>query len=302
MKAFNWKFAVRAFFVVVGLDAAIIVLGRMTYGVWPDIAWPIVNFPGLALVYIWVSTPPMHADQLAEWEVTLLGIGGGLFSAFVWATVAGYFFRRQHCLKIIITLPFVVFVTYIATFLCCWFLSPTTVTYWKSGKVREVRFLAIDDTWRPALRFMERVCGYSCYQYAGGTVSSEYVYTKVIPSAGLSLPFTNTPSALARQIADADHIVVKYAFSSEHTNFNYEISADRTREIVHAISSAKCDLHSKTRWEWNLQFYKGTNYLATVPLSGDHFLADNDEFGDGTKTLWELSLDIISELVRGLHP
>jgi hypothetical protein len=182
MKIFSWKLAARVFLVVVGLDAALLILGWLTYDHWlVDITWWIVNSPGFAFDFI--LFPPIAAKwDLTEWDLMLLLMSGGLFSAFVWSSVAGYVFRREHGLKIAIGTPLALIGIYIGTFSCCWFLSPSQVTLWQGRKVHEVSFRAIDDRiWKPAFWFVEHVCGYENYQYAAGMENGDiYVFTRFL--------------------------------------------------------------------------------------------------------------------------
>jgi hypothetical protein len=194
MKTFSWKLAVRVFLVIVVIDVALFVLDWLTYGHWlVDIAWWVVNSPGFALDFI--LFPLMAAKwDLVEWELTLLMMGGGLFSAFVGSTVAGYVFRREHGLKIAIGTPFVLIGIYIGTFSCCWFLSPSQVILRQDRKVREVSFRTIDDgIWRPAFWFVEHVSGYENYQYAAGMENGDiYVFTKFLDEPNEQEPKATT--------------------------------------------------------------------------------------------------------------
>jgi len=195
MKTFRRKLAVCVFLVIVGLDVALFLLYWLTDDHWlVDIAWWIVNSPGFALDFILFSLTAARWD-LVEWELVLMMMGGGLFSAFVWSVVAGHFFRRGHGLKIAIGTPLVLIGIYFGTFSCCWFLSPSQVILRQDRKVREVSFRTIDDRiWRPAFWFVEHFCGYANYQYAAGMENGDiYVFTKFLDAPNELRPNATAP-------------------------------------------------------------------------------------------------------------
>ncbi|GEM_PF-3379763 len=174
-KTFSWKLSAYVFLTVVGLDVALFVLDGLTYGsLSVQLAWWIINFPGFPLFNLLLP-------RMAGWSSVLI-VGGGLLSAFIWSILAGCFFRREHALKIAISAPVVLISFYIGTFSCCWFLSPSSVGSWQGRKVHSVAFQTGIDRkiWDPAFWFVEHVCGYENYESAGGIESSIFVFTKFL--------------------------------------------------------------------------------------------------------------------------
>jgi hypothetical protein len=94
-----------------------------------------------------------------------------------------------------------------------------------------------------------------------------------------------TPTNLANQIASADCIIVTNSNFPQYAGFSLVLSGNKAKELVQDISSARCyTLQTDPGWlpDWELQFYKGTIYLASVPFVGDGFI------GDGGKQQWPM--------------
>ena len=93
-------------------------------------------------------------------------------------------------------------------------------------------------------------------------------------------------SKLAHQVAGADRIVIRDRTAHPHSklsDFRFSIAGDKVGEVVRAISSAKCLGRAPVTlsiWNWELRFYRGTNFLATVDFQGDVFLVDGGEGGE----------------------
>jgi hypothetical protein len=92
-----------------------------------------------------------------------------------------------------------------------------------------------------------------------------------------------TPTNLANQIASADYIIVTNSMVPQYAGFSLVLSGNKAEELVRDISSARhYTLQTDPGWlpDWELQFYKGTIYLASVPFIGDGFI------GDGGNQQW----------------
>ena len=107
-------------------------------------------------------------------------------------------------------------------------------------------------------------------------------------SQGLSPPplaslASTTPTNPAGRIAAANLIVV----TREDSQFSYALSGDKASRIVDAISSGRAltgPLIPRIQCDWELRFYEGTNFLASVYFaesfySGDGELLYKDESG-----------------------
>jgi len=115
------------------------------------------------------------------------------------------------------------------------------------------------------------------------------------------------PTALGHQIADADHIVARHYLVAqrrdrvppEMLNFSVTITGDDVHTIVNAISGS-----SKEGWEsvcnptWELQFYKGSNWLANVDFGCELVYVDGAQFEDHTGTLEKLERAIEAQTHR----
>lgn len=100
-------------------------------------------------------------------------------------------------------------------------------------------------------------------------------------------------AGLVRRIAGADCIVVtnRYASSSEpESNFTVRVSGRKVDSIVRAVASAHPLVGTSTRcmYDWQLQFFKSTNFLGQVGFQGEFLLDHATEYEDGTGTLQKL--------------
>ena len=110
-----------------------------------------------------------------------------------------------------------------------------------------------------------------------------------IPEACSTTPAYLTPTNLILRIANTDHIVATNWFDATHGDlgFGVTISGDKVWEIVRAISAAKKYPNqpvTESIWDWELQFYKGTNQLDAIHFQESVFLADG-EYDDETGVL-----------------
>jgi len=100
---------------------------------------------------------------------------------------------------------------------------------------------------------------------------------------------------LKHLIARADRIVAVNG-ALEHT-----ISGKSAKNVVRAISSARpfspCDCDS----DWDLKFYRNTNYLATVRIYDNLFEFENEQYYDTSGTLESLYWDALAEREPGVR-
>ena len=96
-----------------------------------------------------------------------------------------------------------------------------------------------------------------------------------------------TPTHFISQIASADHIVVTNCLAGHQrapkwASFSMTITGRDAKKIIHAISTLREPTYgvggpmSATFYEWQLQFYRGTELLGTADLSWDLVLCDGE--------------------------
>jgi len=113
-----------------------------------------------------------------------------------------------------------------------------------------------------------------------------------------------TPTKLAHQIADTDHIIATYYHRTGHvppeiSEFSITITGDDARQIVRAISQSTSDgTQTLCMPEWELQFYKGTNRLAAVGFGCSLVWVNRAEFRDESGTLEKLDHAIYAQTRR----
>jgi len=98
----------------------------------------------------------------------------------------------------------------------------------------------------------------------------------------------HAPTHLIGQIKSADHIVVTNLFAGvrhdSQSSFSTTITGHEVQTIIHAISSLRAPTYdiptpmSSMLYEWQLQFYRGTELLGTADLSDDLVLCDGGEY------------------------
>jgi hypothetical protein len=94
----------------------------------------------------------------------------------------------------------------------------------------------------------------------------------------------HAPTHLISQIASTDHIVVTNLFAAHGgSHFSMTITGYEATRIVHAISSLRAPTYdiptpmSSMLYEWQLQFYRGTELLGTADIS-DRLVLCGDEY------------------------
>jgi hypothetical protein len=109
-------------------------------------------------------------------------------------------------------------------------------------------------------------------------------------------PLTHSGAAnLAERLTSADRIVATNWLSaaSGKPRIRLEVPEYQVSRIVKAVSSAE-RLQGLTHslMDWELQFFRGTNYLGVIRFQGSLFLADHAEYRDKTGVLDKLYTDL----------
>ncbi len=97
---------------------------------------------------------------------------------------------------------------------------------------------------------------------------------------------TQPTTKLARQLSSADRLVV----TNRHYAFGATITGTNVNSLVTAIKLSKTKKWG-TRLDWenpfvcNLEFYAGTNHLASIPIEYGVFKLDGVEYSDGSGVL-----------------
>lgn len=109
----------------------------------------------------------------------------------------------------------------------------------------------------------------------------------------------STPARLASQIEPADHIVVVSAFRniagiSHFAGFSMTIKGEEMNSIIRTISSLRAPRYdvptnpSDCAYDWQLQFYRGTDMLGSVDLGYCLVRCDGVEYhAPALKSLWQ---------------
>ena len=110
------------------------------------------------------------------------------------------------------------------------------------------------------------------------------------------------PTEFIKKIRHTDHIIITNRYAdrrTEYQGFSLTLSGDKMKRIVKAVSLLKVNPYSPgsaSGWEWQLQFYQGTNYLGIANFDGMAIVIDR-EYPDETGVLEEL-YDELTELTR----
>lgn len=110
---------------------------------------------------------------------------------------------------------------------------------------------------------------------------------------------TRTPAKFSRQLSSADRLVI--------TNRYYAIGATITGTNVSSVITAIKSSRTK-KWgaglDWgnpfvcNLEFYAGTNHLASIPTEYGVFNLDGVEYSDGSGVLESFSKKVARDRTR----
>jgi hypothetical protein len=104
------------------------------------------------------------------------------------------------------------------------------------------------------------------------------------------------PTNLAHLIASADRIVITNRFAAsieKYRGFSLTISGDEARKIVRAISSARHCVPTNSIFDWDLQCYRETHFLADVHLQDSDFVFEGEEYADDSSVLERLYDDLL---------
>ena len=112
------------------------------------------------------------------------------------------------------------------------------------------------------------------------------------------------PTNLIHQVATADRLVVSMIPRRgipESWLFEFEEEGPEARRVVHAISKVKGYRFSRTdtAYAFKLEFYKGTNCLASVDYMKSGIVCSEGEYLDQTGELEKLYRRILAETPLG---
>ncbi len=98
------------------------------------------------------------------------------------------------------------------------------------------------------------------------------------------------PSMLAKKIAETDRVEISdYFMRPNDKSTRISINGDKAKEIAKAVSFARRDAgHYSSDFGRQIEFYKGTNLLASVRWQNRSFLADEGQFSDNSGVLSDL--------------
>lgn len=113
-------------------------------------------------------------------------------------------------------------------------------------------------------------------------------------------------ASMAEILVGADRIVITNLDAptiKQFQGFSLTLSSNETRQIVKDLSqmygfstTTPPTMRTNSSFDWELRFYRGTNFLVSIRLGSSTFEYDNDEFGGDNGALEALS-DKLSELV-----
>jgi hypothetical protein len=115
---------------------------------------------------------------------------------------------------------------------------------------------------------------------------------------GCSKP-ARLPAEVAQRLAQADRIVV----TNSHLSSPLTITGEEVGKVAKAVASAKHDGHSYDGiWNWDIQFYEGTNFVTVIHLMDRTFWTEDAQFRDDTgvlKAFYRRVLEDADKLERG---
>ena len=98
---------------------------------------------------------------------------------------------------------------------------------------------------------------------------------------GCSKP-AQPPATLVQQISQADRIVV----TNRYLGVAFTITGDEAGSVGRAVTSAKRDENAyAATFDWDVQFYAGTNFLTVISFQDRAFLAGGTQYSDDTGVL-----------------
>jgi hypothetical protein len=91
-----------------------------------------------------------------------------------------------------------------------------------------------------------------------------------------------TPTNLASRIAGADRVIATNWFraSRGYPGHSLSFSGSKATKIVQAVSTSRAftGVETWSMFDWELQFYKGTNRLDAIHFQGGSFKTDSEYF------------------------
>jgi hypothetical protein len=116
---------------------------------------------------------------------------------------------------------------------------------------------------------------------------------------GCSRP-ARLPAEVAQHLAQADHIVVA---TNGHLSSPLTITGEEVGKVARAVASAKHDRNNYDGiWNWDVQFYQGTNFVTVIHLMDRTFWTEDAQFRDDSgvlKAFYRRMLEDADKLERG---
>jgi hypothetical protein len=116
--------------------------------------------------------------------------------------------------------------------------------------------------------------------------------------SGCSKP-VRLPAEIAERLGQVDRIVV----TNSHLSSPLTVTGEEVRKVAKAVASAKHDGHSSDGiWNWDIQFYQGTNFVTVIHLMDRTFWTEDAQFRDDTgvlKAFYRRVLEDADRLERG---
>jgi hypothetical protein len=104
------------------------------------------------------------------------------------------------------------------------------------------------------------------------------------------------PAEVAQRLTQADRIVVA---TNGHLSSPLTITGEEVGKVGRAVASAKQDGASYDGiWNWDIQFYQGTNFLTVIHLMDRTFWTENTQYSDDTGVLKAFYRRLIEESDR----
>jgi len=106
---------------------------------------------------------------------------------------------------------------------------------------------------------------------------------------------------LAHLIASADRIVITNRLADmegNYRNFSLTISGDYAQNIVRVISSAEHGGGCLCVPEWDVRFYRETNFLADIHLGRDYFIFEEQWYFDHSGVLERFNGELYKQMEK----
>ena len=104
---------------------------------------------------------------------------------------------------------------------------------------------------------------------------------------------THMPAEISRQLSTADRVVV--ATNRFHA-FGSAIAGEDVSRLTKAVASARQDsLPASASFDWDLEFYAGTNFLTVIHLQDRVFMLGDTQYIDDTGVLTTIWQKLVAE-------